>query len=681
MKTSRAILCGWAVASFEAGLVLSASAHFAETPLFWAMALLAPVLVYGSLGWLASKLPLSGKLPWDLATLLGCVFVLHLRRQLYVGADGWAWLIAGVALTTLFWLGTRAERTNKASCAFSGLLIAYLVLRLRQFTHNDPQKLDERGWVSLFDYGLNLSNDWHWFVSFALILGLGFLLPRSQPKELNLLIRKTAAWLLLVPLVSAAYLHFSLQGGALKSPGPTVVAPDGSPNVILVSWDTVRADTLPLYGGGGLETPNLHSLAEQGHVFENWQSIAPITAPAHNSMLTGMYPPSHGLRDNGDTAPVLKTPRLPELFHNGGWSTGAFISARPVIGRDKGFSRGFQHFDDRAGETASLIGVMAGFSIRTVAICDRLFPAGLDSAAATTPGATTTNRAIEWIAGQTRPVFAWVHLFDAHDPRESSEEYLPFRAAALSGKNEGPHAVNPDCEESLVLQRGEVAFLDSQLGRLLESLELRDPGLSNTIVAVVSDHGECFGEGSDVPELFGKGGIKVLHAPSLYAATQHVVGVLRAPGSTAGTRSKTIASHIDLLPTLCELAGIQVPEGIQGRSLQPLTKGEALEDYPLYMEAYGLSREENRLMGYQEGEWKYVRSVSGKHEFLFSTKTGDAVNYFATEPARAAEMSAKLDELRASIPEVGRGVVEMGAAEQASLEALGYGGDSEETDY
>jgi hypothetical protein len=99
------------------------------------------------------------------------------------------------------------------------------------------------------------------------------------------------------------------------------------------------------------------------------------------------------------------------------------------------------------------------------------------------------------------------------------------------------------------------------------------------------------------------------------------------------------------------------------------------------MEAYGLSREENRLMGYQEGEWKYVRSVSGKHEFLFSTKTGDAVNYFATEPARAAEMSAKLDELRASIPEVGRGVVEMGAAEQASLEALGYGGDSEETDY
>ncbi|HJM39706.1 MAG TPA: sulfatase-like hydrolase/transferase [Planctomycetota bacterium] len=684
MTTSRAILCAWTVAAFEAGLVLSSSAHFAETPLFWLMTLLAPVFVYGTLAWAASRLPFAERLPWALFAIFGCLLALHLRRQLYIGADGWAWVLGGSTLAVFFWVGSHKDQEGKTERIFSGIFFAYLLLRLRQFSHNDPQKLGERGWSGLFDYGFDFGQDWLWALIFvALVIGI-YLRTWMKSEEASHAVVKTAGCVLITPFVSAAYLYFSLQEGALQTSSSSVAATAHGPNVVLVSWDTVRADTLPLYGGGGLETPNIQRIANEGVVFENWQSVSPITAPAHNSMLTGLYPPSHGLRGNGDFALPLDTPRLPEVFQSAGWATGAFVSARPVIGRDKGFPQGFQHFDDRAGEAAGLLGVMLGFSVRTVALCDRIFPAGLDSAASTTPGATTTDRAIEWIAGQTRPAFAWVHLFDAHDPREKGQDYLPFREAALRDKEAGPHAENSECEESLVLQRGEVAFLDFQLGRLLDALQKHDPGLSNTVIALVADHGECFGEGADTPELFGQGGIKVLHAPSLYAATQHVVGVIRSPQTSrafSGKRSPMIASHIDLLPTLCDIANIEIPEGIQGRSLKLILEGGSLPDKPIYMEAFGLKNEENRLVGYLHGEWKYVRSTSGRHEFLFSKATGDSVNHLAAEPIRAAEMRTKLEELSASIPEIKRAKVDIGAAEQARLEALGYGGDTDDSDY
>jgi len=253
----------------------------------------------------------------------------------------------------------------------------------------------------------------------------------------------------------------------------------------------------------------------------------------------------------------------------------------------------------------------------------------------------------------------------------------------LARKDEGPHAVNPECEESLVLQRGEIAFVDHQFGRLMAALSRRDPGLERTAVVVVADHGECFGEGQEVPELFGEGGIKVLHVPSLYEATQHVVCVIEPPaalrGAAIGRRNHSPASHLDLYPTLAMLAGQSIPSGLQGRSLLPALRGEELPDRPLYMEAFGATNQDqrdDRLQAILEGGWKYVRTVDRRMEFLYSLADGDAVDHAKDQPERLARMREKLEELFRGLEEVHS----VSAATTApGLGALGYvGGDDED---
>ena len=641
------------------------------------MALIAPMVVYGWGCWLLGRTPIGKRMPWDLLLLLGVVVLTPLRRQIYIGTNGW-WMVAlGAAAAFLMWLFMLDEKRGFWRKSFGSLLIVHTVLRLRQFSHNDPKMMGDRGWGDLFGFGFSASADWAWLLAGVIALYAWW---KMRPLSLDVVwvpVRRLHAALLAVPLLSLGYLHFELQAGPVEvSPNTLVSAPADAPNVVLISWDTVRADTLPLFGGGGLETPNLDSLAASGVLFDNYHTVAPITAPAHNSMLTGMLPPGHGLRANGDVVSPLETPRLPEIFRASGWDTGAFISVQPVIGRDKGFSLGFDHFDDRQERTAWSPFIHAlGYLKRTVAVGDRLLPEGLDFASATTPGATTTARASSWIAARDRPFFAWVHLFDAHDPRDLDGDYAPFAEAATATSEAGPHARNPECEISLVEQRGEIAFMDFQLGILLDALRAKDPQLDNTVIALVADHGECFGEGADVPELFGDGGIKVLHVPSLYEATQHVIGLVKPPvsaGVISGLRVGTDAAHIDLLPTICELAGVPTPEGLQGRSLMPAMRGDSMLPRPLYMEAFGATNGNGRLLGWLDGDWKYVTTIDNRFEFLFHAESGDAKNLAGENPEQLALMRSRLDQFRATMKVVERGEGQTSAAERAVLDALGY---------
>lgn len=172
----------------------------------------------------------------------------------------------------------------------------------------------------------------HPMLGLAVALGAGVLWWRTRhPSEVvaRRLVRAGAATLAL-PLL--AWLGLWAAGtradaaarAALAAPAALAPPPPAeAPNVVLVTWDTVRADTLPPWGGRGLDTPALQRLADEGVLFEKAQAVASITGPAHMSMLTGLYPPSHGLRSNGETAPVLPLPRLPEIFAAAGYATGA----------------------------------------------------------------------------------------------------------------------------------------------------------------------------------------------------------------------------------------------------------------------------------------------------------------------------------------------------------------------
>ncbi len=691
MKASRAILVGWALGVFESGLVLSSILHYSSGPWFVAMAILAPMLVYGWGCWVLSKLPGSDRYPWETILFLGALVMVHLRRHLYVGTHGlMAQFVANpsddmkrgfglVALSALggmlLWQMLRdPERRSRALDLLNTVIGLYLVARLRHFSSNGPQ--DPRQWADLTGAPFAIGSDWGWIVAALVLVAWIWVVPPRLFRPSAWVPRLSLAAVLL-PVLSLGYLWTTIEKEPVIPSVTEIEEVATGPNVVLVTWDTVRADTLPVYGGGGLDTPHLDRLAGEGVTVDRYHTIAPITAPAHNSMLTGMYPPSHGLRANGKAVnPVV--PRMPELFRQQGYATGAFVSALPVK-RQYGFSLGFEIFDDRAKISPVLPLVhFGGFLIRTVAVFDRFLPGGLDFLAATTAGDVTTDRAIDWVKEQERPIFSWVHLFDAHDPRDTTGPYAEFVERVRAREAEGPQAVNPECQESLVLQRAEIEFLDHQLGRLLEALEEKDPGLSNTIVALVADHGECFGEGHDEPEFFGEGGIKVLHTPSLYEATQHVACVIKPQDGVqgflpGGSRvSDEAASHLDLMPTLMQMAGLEaaVPAGLQGRTLLPLLQGGVREQRGLYLEAYGETNLDGRLQGWIADGWKYVRTESGSREFLYSLEDGDARDYSSEDPARVVEMRKALEKAIADMPLAE--VMESDGNDAGALAELGY---------
>ncbi|MEA2559025.1 MAG: arylsulfatase [Acidobacteriota bacterium] len=216
-------------------------------------------------------------------------------------------------------------------------------------------------------------------------------------------------------------------------------APPAS-NLVLITLDTVRADHLGSYGYAAAKTPWLDRLAAEGVRFAQASAAVPLTLPSHSSMLSGLLPPHHGLRNNGSGSFPDGKETLATLLSTQGWRTGAFVGAF-VLDRRFGLSRGFQTYDDEIERAPGA----------TVAL------------EAERPGREVMDRALSWLGQDTgKPFFLWVHLYDAHAPYSPSYD-------------------------------GEIAKVDEQVGRLLQELERR--GLSgSTVVAVAADHGESLGE-------------------------------------------------------------------------------------------------------------------------------------------------------------------------------------------
>jgi len=469
-------------------------------------------------------------------------------------------------------------------------------------------------------------------------------------------------WLLLAPVV--AVVAVALFGGESPTTGvrPRPEPASGGTNVLLVTWDTVRSDTLPLFGGGGLDTPELDRLAAEGVSFDAFQAVAPLTGPAHASLLTGLYPPRHGLRANGEA--LVGGRGLPELLGGEGFATAAFVAGYPLRS-DFGFGRGFQTFDDRPA--AGALRRVVAFVCSTSRVLRRTMPKSLRSGSSYIPGEAVTARALRWLDGVDRPFFLWTHYFDAHNPYEPPE---PFRGRALARAEEGPHALDPACEENVVLQRGQIERLDGFLGELRRALE-EDGRWDDTLVVLVADHGECFGEG----------GIVNAHEPSLFAATQRVLCVLRPDAAdrdgawSPGARLTGVASQVDLLPTLCGLLGLEPPAEAEGIDLASLEAGRGA-----YMEAFQTRLGDDRLQGWVEGGWKFVRSLGGERRLyrtgLGPSGAGEEEVSLGDEPGIATRLEGLLDAYLEALPETAEG--EGRALSEDDVEALrdlGYGGE------
>ncbi len=230
-----------------------------------------------------------------------------------------------------------------------------------------------------------------------------------------------------------------------------------SPSLVLLTLDTTRSDYLGAYGAAGARTPVLDALAARGVRFARAVAPSPLTLPSHASLLTGLDPPAHGVRDNGTVALPEGVPTLATVLSARGYTTGAFVASR-VLDRRFGLGRGFDIYDDRM--SAERLG-QYGYPER-------------DAAAVTTA-------AIDWLSGlpEGKPYFLWVHYYDPHAPYSPP---APWRGAtATSATATSATATSAYADE--------IAYMDHEIGRLLAALPAGAP-----LVAAVGDHGEMLGE-------------------------------------------------------------------------------------------------------------------------------------------------------------------------------------------
>ncbi|HLA75984.1 MAG TPA: sulfatase-like hydrolase/transferase [Vicinamibacteria bacterium] len=299
-------------------------------------------------------------------------------------------------------------------------------------------------------------------------------------------------------------LALALLVPACRAPSPAPGAGD-PPSVLLVTIDTLRADRVGCYGDLAARTPALDGLAAQGTLFEWAFTPAPITLPAHTSLMTGLLPPAHGVRGNGAFALGPGPTTLAHALKARGYQTAGFVGGYPLA-RSFGLDRGFDHYDDTLNKAP---GVHYEFAERR--------------------GDAVVASAGEWLATHPGRVFVWVHLFDPHAPYDPPEPY----------RGTDPY-------------RGEVAAADGALGRLLSRWDAR-PG--RPLVVATADHGEAFGEhGEESHSLF------------VYDVTLRVPLILRGAGMGSGRRLADPVSLVDVAATILELAGGTGP-GLPGSSL------------------------------------------------------------------------------------------------------------------
>ena len=275
-------------------------------------------------------------------------------------------------------------------------------------------------------------------------------------------------------------------------------------DVLLITIDTLRADAIGAYGRRAAATPWMDRLAAEGVRFDAARAQTVLTLPSHANLLSARYPFAHGVRDNAGFRFPASIDTLPVWLRARGYRTGAFVSAFPLDARF-GLARGFDVYDDR------LAGVPR--------------PAFLEQER---DGRETVARARAWLdAGDARPAFCWVHLFEPHYPYAPPEPYA-------SRFSRSPYD-------------GEVAAADAALEPLLRPI-LEGPRRNPTIVVLTGDHGESLGEhGEATHGIFG------------YDATLRVPLIIYAPGLLPGSPRSDTARHIDVAPTILDLLGFPVP--------------------------------------------------------------------------------------------------------------------------
>jgi choline-sulfatase len=389
-------------------------------------------------------------------------------------------------------------------------------------------------------------------------------------------------------------------------------APVNGP-IILISIDTLRADHLPVYGYRRVKTPAIDALAADGAVFERAYSHAPQTLPAHTSLLSGRLPFETGVRDDMGFAVKAGERLLPQMLRERGYTTGAVVSSY-ALRKETGIGQGFDFFDS---DLSSSSPELAAPQLQR-------------------DGAESETIAERWLELQSSPrVFLFLHLNEPHQPYSPPPQYAEY----------DPYD-------------GEIAYADEIVGRLVRYLKSHQLYDRSTIV-LLSDHGEGLGD-------HGEEG----HGLFLYDETIHVPLIVKqAAGAGSGRRIPEIVQHIDIVPTILDLAKAPIAGNLRGRSLKTVLDGPgSLPKQAVYSEAlfaryrFGWSV----LTAITDERYRYINAPQDElYELKPDPRESDNLAEGTTSPA---SLRGTLDRLAAGATIQASRVSE---AEREHFEALG----------
>ncbi len=381
-------------------------------------------------------------------------------------------------------------------------------------------------------------------------------------------------------------------------------------NMLLISVDTLRADALGCYGNPQ-KTPAMDSFAAHSVLFENTISQVPLTLPSHATILTGLFPPQHGIRNNEIFVLPEKITTLAEIFQKNGYKTGAVVGSFAL---DSGFGigQGFDQYDDQ---------IDPGSNSETPYVERR--------------ADAVWQRGRQWIEQQKSPWFCFLHFYDPHTayapPKPYPQTYF-----------------------------GEVAYVDSVLGQLFHYLQSKNL-ISTTIIVLLSDHGESLGEHGEAS-----------HGVFLYDATLKVPLMISVPGLKSG-RISQVVRLVDVAPTILELLGLPslplqtTPVGL---SLVSIINGQQ-KDLPAYSETYYT----NLLMGWsplrsiRTGQFKWIDAPSAEF-YNLSTDPKENKNLY-NNGSVPPSMKREMDRV-ASVKPVAPQDIQTDPEVRERLASLGY---------
>jgi tetratricopeptide (TPR) repeat protein len=436
----------------------------------------------------------------------------------------------------------------------------------------------------------------------------------GRKTELRANMNKKTLVILLLLLVAGSGLFLVLRQGRDRKPW----------NVLVITLDTTRADHIGAYGDRAAQTPNIDRMARGGIMFRNCYASVPLTLPSHSVLFTGRYPIANNVRNNGNYFLPASETTLAEVLRGRGYDTRAVIAAFVLLSKF-GVNQGFSVYDDSL-DTHEMI---------------RNYKSEI-------PAAMVHEKFSAWLGQNSgKPFFYWLHFYDPHTPYRPPQEFAKRFPSNPGGQYDG-----------------EIAYTDSWVGRVIESL--RERGLlEHTLVVISGDHGEAFGEHQEQG-----------HGIFCYEETLKVPLIFYAPKLLDGGRLVTDrVGLVDVMPTVLDLLGATIPPAVQGSSFLSMLNGRSeKEKRTFYFESlYG--REEMNwapLTGLLYRNYKYV-SLPDPELYDLSSDRGEKLNLFLRKNIVARDMDKRLAGFVADHSQRGGETRrELSAGDKEQLQALGY---------